>query len=699
MMQTAKKISLLFLVSLVVFLVFLESGFNIKKAKAANCGGGTPCVCGDTVTSDYTLTADLNCGAGDGLIIGADGITIDGNYHAITVIAGQIGINSTLGFDNITIKNFGNITGGNHGISLTNSTDNNIQDNNIIGNNNNIVCSDCSNSTITRNNLSGTIAERSIGFNISSSTSVITSYNTFDLNNTGASFLATSSSNQITNSTFTRNGTKAISVSAATTVSNNIIRSSTIGIKVEGGTASTLTNNQVYKCSVDLQESGPATHNFSGNKFYHSGVTQMITFTDQTRTKNLNEAINFDLDMKDPRGNDCATCSYNVVTSPIEAVSTLQTGKDLSGSFTVTRPGTYSMIVEITDTNNNKTKRTYQFLVGSTQNYSKRYYLRSTDPERGQPSGTDSGSMLGSLPAGTEEWTCGAWIQNSPDDLPLYPVSYITDIDTHTWYFLSYSGWVAIERYETYGAVRDYSMGVSPVPDFTYTNQNFSDINLSMDTPWFWYWFSLKLVGSRGGDPAWRSTPSNPSYADFSISYTDALVVKSLSSDNLAVLSAIKSGNKYQLAVDNPLLDISQSSNVALENFNRVFPGAVNQIDSSLDNTLLLTLSAGETDNMENVELQVTPSADSVSVLIDTWRTTGDYYKKWTETATTDINTSHIAGDLAPKTFYMVKVDGVAWGAYASNSSGEIAFIYDDGFSTHTFEIVPFALPETGSAL
>jgi len=692
-----KRINLINIIFIIIVLIgagFLNNGILVKKAKAANCGGATPCVCGDTVTSSYTMTSDLNCGAGDGLIVGANGITINGNSHTITVATGQIGINNTSGFDNITIDNFSNISGGSYGINFANSTGNTIQDNSFTGNTYNLFCTSCSNTTITRNDLSGTTSVRSIGLSIASSTLITASYNTFDLNSSGASF-STSSSSQLINNTITRNSVYAINISSPTTITDNIIRSSTIGINV-GGTASTITGNGFYKCSKDIVETGPGIHTFSDNKFYYAGTTQMIAFTEQARTKNINDTINFDLDMKDPRGDNCATCSYDITSTPAETVSITQAGKDITGSFVVTKQGTYSLVVEITDTDNNITKRNYQFLVGSTQNATKRYYLRSTAPEKGQPGGTDSGSMTSASPSVEELWTCGAWIQNSPNELPLYPVSYITDIDTHSWYFLSENGWVAVDRYEIYDASRDISLAVPSVGDYTYTNQMFSDINLSMDTPWFWYWFSLKLVGSRGGNPGWLSSPDNPSYADFAMSYTDALIIKSLSNDNLAVLSAIKSGNKYQLGVDNPLIDISQSSNVTLENFNRVFPGAVNQIDSSLNNILYLTLSSGETENMENVELQVTPSADNVSVLIDTWRTSGDYYKKWTETATGDITTSHIAGDLAPNTFYIIRLDGVDWRAYASNSSGEISFIYNEGFSTHTFEIVPMVLPESG---
>lgn len=49
---------------LVVTMVVVLAGAS--SGDAANCGGATACACGDNVTSDYTMTADLDCsGAAD----------------------------------------------------------------------------------------------------------------------------------------------------------------------------------------------------------------------------------------------------------------------------------------------------------------------------------------------------------------------------------------------------------------------------------------------------------------------------------------------------------------------------------------------------------------------------------------------------------------------------------------------------------
>jgi hypothetical protein len=60
---------------------------------------------GAVLTEATKLTGDLS-GSGTGLVVGADGITIDLNGHTLTQTAGSgFGIDNTGGYDGITIKN------------------------------------------------------------------------------------------------------------------------------------------------------------------------------------------------------------------------------------------------------------------------------------------------------------------------------------------------------------------------------------------------------------------------------------------------------------------------------------------------------------------------------------------------------------------------------------------------------------------
>ncbi len=116
-----------FLVLIVGFLVLSCSG----SASAATCGGATTCDCGDTVVSDYTLEDDLRC-SNIGLIVGADGIHVDGNGHTITGTGGEfsVGIENN-GYDYVTISNL-TISGFETGIRLYNVANyNTIEDNSM----------------------------------------------------------------------------------------------------------------------------------------------------------------------------------------------------------------------------------------------------------------------------------------------------------------------------------------------------------------------------------------------------------------------------------------------------------------------------------------------------------------------------------------------------------------------------------------
>lgn len=64
-------------------------------------------VCGETLTASVVLDADLLCPTGNGLVIGADGVTIDLGGHTLTGdnASDSVGIENAGGFDAVTVKN------------------------------------------------------------------------------------------------------------------------------------------------------------------------------------------------------------------------------------------------------------------------------------------------------------------------------------------------------------------------------------------------------------------------------------------------------------------------------------------------------------------------------------------------------------------------------------------------------------------
>jgi len=94
-------------------------------------------------------------------------------------------------------------------------------------------------------------------------------------------------------------------------------------------------------------------------------------------------------------------------------------------------------------------------------------------------------------------------------------------------------------------------------------------------------------------------------------------------------------------------------------------------------------------DNSSEINMSVIPSSDAVNVKISTWRTSGTYYKKWTEFSAGALSVSHIVGDLLPNTRYAVEVDRNVFGEYLSDDAGEISFIYTGENAFHVFEVRP----------
>jgi Right handed beta helix region len=70
--------------------------------------------CGDTITADVTLTADLTACSGDGLIVAADGVRIDLNGHAVS--GSGVGTGITVSGANVSVVN-GAVRGFDVGVS------------------------------------------------------------------------------------------------------------------------------------------------------------------------------------------------------------------------------------------------------------------------------------------------------------------------------------------------------------------------------------------------------------------------------------------------------------------------------------------------------------------------------------------------------------------------------------------------------
>jgi hypothetical protein len=108
----------------------------ITAVLALMCLGLTTALsCGDTITTDTTLTESLNCTAADGLIVGIDNLDIDCDGFQIYGYGAGIGINNINGFPYLKVRNC-EITNFQHGISINRFNSTNKGHNGIYENNN-----------------------------------------------------------------------------------------------------------------------------------------------------------------------------------------------------------------------------------------------------------------------------------------------------------------------------------------------------------------------------------------------------------------------------------------------------------------------------------------------------------------------------------------------------------------------------------
>lgn len=312
------------------------------------------------------------------------------------------------------------------------------------------------------------------------------------------------------------------------TIENNTIDSNAIsGISLNSESSSKIIGNRLAKNRMAVQELNRQVINdtFQNNQFFDNSFNSMFSFAETSTpgVKRLGDAISFTVTAKKFDGTACINCT-TINTFPEE--SSLNYSDDgngvVTGSFTPTRTGTYSLQVTITDSSGNSEKRNYSFFVaggeGVTQTTTT-YYLHSLLPTHGQPlgNGTDTGTFWPApAPTSTETRSCLYWVEATPDVIPNYPLAYLSSTNFHIWYntpgLPDSTEPLAVQRYETY----DFYFSSYALPEeylhdadyysflddsqglFAYAEKPFN-LGWAMDYPWDWYWFSMKLGSDEAG--------------------------------------------------------------------------------------------------------------------------------------------------------------------------------------------------------
>ena len=81
------------------------AAFSVVLVAAPSGSGDASLACGDVITADVTLTADLTNCRGDGIVIGADDITLDLNGHVVSGTGGGSGVHSPGLYSGLTVIN------------------------------------------------------------------------------------------------------------------------------------------------------------------------------------------------------------------------------------------------------------------------------------------------------------------------------------------------------------------------------------------------------------------------------------------------------------------------------------------------------------------------------------------------------------------------------------------------------------------
>jgi len=538
-----------------------------------------------------------------------------------------------------------------------------------------------------------TSIQNSSGFYANFSASGEFTNNIASSNSQNGIFVANSDACVLSGNT-TRINNKGISIydSSDNELDSNIIEANVTGIYLDPNTdGANVTSNRLVGNVTDIQDDG-SDDIFLTNSSKHSLAEKMITFNEVDRTRALNENISLETTLLDMVGDDCPSCSYAVSVSPDETVAVVQNENTLTSSFIPTRSGIYSLTLTVTDANNNTSTRSFRYLIGSTAEQTTTYYLRGVVPTHGQPAGPDAKSLSLTAPTSQEFWSCAVWIQNSPDQLPSYPLANLSGVDAYSWYKQDSptTGYVGLERYLTYGSEINASSTVSNTAEYVWVNSGLSNLDWPMEYLNSWYALALKLHGSA---PFWITFPegeTDRSYADFTYEYTTSPTIKEISNDNIIILSATASASDQSdasIVIENPI-NSATSTTLTLEAIQKPFSGATSTIYSDATTTLDISLASGTTVSLSAVNMDIVPPAGSVLVNIDTWLSSDNYYRKWTEESSIhNLAVGHTIGDLAAGQMYSIRVDGVLLGSYIANDSGQISFTYNSGYSNKVFEL------------
>jgi parallel beta-helix repeat protein len=267
--------------------------------------------CGDTITSNTTLTGNLTDCTGTGLEIGANSIVIDCAGYSITGSSGLYGID-IYQQHSITIKNC-TIQGFSEGINFDQTYNDNFTRNIVSNNAFGGISGNCNNTSITYNTANNEVN----GLDISGYNNVI--FNNIANNNSQVGLDLLYDSNNVTNNTFNNNIQYGIAIGPGSynNIINNIVsNNSNYGIGVSNFTNNIITDNKVNYNNWGIRFTSSSTNNvMTGNKFCSNTILDVIFATNSIGNTGDSRCTT----KQDPYGNafTCYSCSgYLIMLQP-----------------------------------------------------------------------------------------------------------------------------------------------------------------------------------------------------------------------------------------------------------------------------------------------------------------------------------------------------------------------------------------------
>lgn len=362
-----------------------------------------------------------------------------------------------------------------------------------------------------------------------------------------------SHNSRITNNIITSNAYCGINLfgSNYVTIINNTINSSGVALSLIDALTNipisdnTLTNN--FNAIIDNVDGNNYTNNTLSN-------TNNIMF-DPNLNRNVicGQDIDFSVSVNRYNGTPCSNIILNSVSiNPSEDYTYNITGNQINVNFTPSRQGIYSLYLNVTDDMDNVIEQRFYFGNQSIISY---YFRPDVWPTHGQPARVDSTALLFDPPDAESEFSCGSWIQTSPDAIStdITGISRIININASFWYTCGTfrPPIIGMERHARPDNGIEYGKYIPPTASYTWITKNF-DVGYWLYNKTEWYWLSLKL---RAPQPHIKTYPAGcseapncSSYVNITYLHSATPLIRSISNNDILLLSATSPVDNTKLA-------------------------------------------------------------------------------------------------------------------------------------------------------